>query len=428
MYEHLNLRAWPFQVVPDSEFATIWAGRRQTKKQLERLLWKMQFAPKSGLHLLWANFGMGKTHTLLHLRHLCQQTQGRLIPMYAVLPKRARGFLEVYRAIVSELPHDFLGEQLVRVGASWSGSLTLHPLFSRSPGVVSALLAMRSGDVEKGTTARQWLIAQPGLTARHLRAVGVTYRIKTPEDAINALTALTRLATFESSPPTKLVIMLDEYQRIGELKSRVLSEVSAGLHSYYNEHPKGLEIILSFSFGREDNVAYLLSDELKSRAEPQSISLDVLDQAEGIEFIRDLLAQFRLREDGRWAYPFSPEAVEVLVGHIVRRKALTPRRLMLYANHVLLESQLARGPDRTDEITAEEVMERIFSISWGTLGRKVIPTAISGGLRDAIPLHLGDQRVTISTLPQLIEKIQVMELLADPRLGAMDIDEPNIAG
>jgi hypothetical protein len=375
MYEHLNLKAWPFQVVPDSEFATIWAGRRQTKKQLERLLWKMQFAPKSGLHLLWANFGMGKTHTLLHLQHLCQQSQGRLIPVYAVMPRRIRGFLEVYRAIVSELPYGFLGEQLVKVGSSWSGSLTLHPMFSKSPGIVNALLAVRSNDAEKGTSARQWLIAQPGLTARHLRAVGVTYRIKTPEDTINALTTLTRLATFKSNPPTKLVVMLDEYQRIGELMPRILSEVSAGLHSYYNEHPNGLEIILSFSFGREDNVAYLLSDELKSRAEPQSISLDVLSQTESVEFIRDLLAQFRLREDERWAYPFSKEAVKTLVGHVAKVKALTPRRLMLYANHVLLESQLTRGPDRTDEITAKEVQE----------------------------------------------------LLADPRLGAMDVDERDMA-
>ena len=376
MYEHLNLKAWPFQVVPDSEFATIWAGRRQTKKQLERLLWKMQFTPKSGLHLLWANFGMGKTHTLLHLQHLCQQTPGRLIPVYAVMPKRTRGFLEVHRAIVSEMPYDFLGEQLVKVGSSWSGSLTLHPMFSRSPGVVNAILAIRSGDAEKATAARQWLIAQPGLTARHLRIVGVTYRIKTPEDAINALTALTRLATFKSNPPTKLVVMLDEYQRIGELKSRMMSEVNAGLHSYYNEHPNGLEVILSFSFGREDNVAYLLSDELKSRAEPQSISLDLLSKAEAIEFIRDLLAQFRLREDERWAYPFSPEAVETLVKHIAKAKALTPRRLMLYANYVLLESQFARSPDDTSEITPQEVKE----------------------------------------------------LLADPRLGALDVDGPDTTG
>ncbi|RLC54607.1 MAG: hypothetical protein DRI80_19095, partial [Chloroflexota bacterium] len=69
------------------------------------------------------------------------------------------------------------------------------------------------------------------------------------------------------------------------------------------------------------------------------------------------LAQFRLREDERWAYPFSPEAVETLVEHIARAKALTPRRLMLYANHVLLESQFARGPDDTSEITPQEVKE-----------------------------------------------------------------------
>lgn len=355
MYEYLNLRAWPFQVVPDSESAKVWAGRKATKKQLERMLWKMQFAPKSGLHLLWANFGMGKTHTLLHLKHLCQQTHGRLIPVYTVMPRSTKGFLDLYRAIVSELPYDFLGEQLVKAGSGWTGSLTLHPLFSRSPGVVSALLAIRSGDTEKATHARQWLVAQPGLTASQLRSFGATYRIKTPEDATHALSALTNLITFKSTPPAKLVILLDEYQRIGELRPPVRSEINAGLHGYYNEHPTGLEIILSFSFGRQDNVVYLLSDEIKSRAELQSVNLDVLSEVEAVEFIRDLLAQFRLQEDERWAYPFSPDTVEMLVNHIARNKSLTPRRLMLYANHVLLESLYARGPDSVEEIKVQEV-------------------------------------------------------------------------
>jgi len=357
MYAQLNLKAWPFQVVPDSEFAAVWAGRSQTKQQIERLLWKMQFAPKSGLHLLWANFGMGKTHTLLHIQHLCRQTQGRLTPVYAVMPKRATGFLEVYRAIVSELPYGFLGDQLVKIGSGWTGSLTLHPMFARSPGVVSAILAMRSGEAEKASVARQWLIAQPGLTAAHLKAVGLSYRIKTPEDAIHALSALTRMVSYKSNPPTKLVVMLDEYQRIGELKPRLMSEINAGLHGYYNEHPSGLELMLSFSFGRKDNVSYLLSDELKSRAEPQSVSLDMLSRTEAIGFIRDLLAQFRLREDGRWAFPFSPQAVETLVNHITQAKSLTPRRLMLYANHILLESQMRRGPDDTSPVTPEQVRE-----------------------------------------------------------------------
>lgn len=375
MFEHLNLKAWPFQVVPDSQFATIWAGRRKTKEQLERLLWKMQFTPKSALHLLWANFGMGKTHTLYHLQYRCKQSEGKLVPVYAVMPKRATGFLEVYRAIVSELPYDFLGEQLVKVGSSSSGSLTLHPMFTRSPGIVNALLAMRSGDAEKASAARQWLAARPGLSARDLRVVGVTYRIKTPEDAVNALTALTWLANFKSNPTTKLVVMLDEFQRIGELKPGIVQEINSGLHTYFNEHPSGLEIILSFSFGREDNVSYLLSNELRSRAEPQNISLDVLTEAEAEEFVRDLLNQFRVTKDDRWAFPFTPEAIRTLIGHIAKTKILTPRRLMLYANHVLLESQYTRGPDHIGEITADEVKQ----------------------------------------------------LLADPRLGAMDTDNPEAA-
>jgi len=79
---------------------------------------------------------------------------------------------------VSKSPYDFVGDQLVKAGAGLSGSLTLHPMFAKSPGVVKAVLAIRSGDAERGPVALQWLRAQPGLAARELRAVGVTYRIK----------------------------------------------------------------------------------------------------------------------------------------------------------------------------------------------------------------------------------------------------------
>lgn len=357
MYEHLNLRGWPFRVVPDPDFATVWAGRRDTHEQILTLIRKMQFAPLSALHLLWANFGMGKTHTLLHMQYLCQQTGGRLIPVYAVMAQRPSGFLDLYRAIVSAFPHDLLAEKLVEIGRTWSGSLQAHPLFAKSPGLVSALLALRGGDPAVAAIARQWLIGQPGLSARDLRVVGVTYRIKTAEDAINALSALTALAIFPPASSTKLVLMVDEYERIGVLKPRIRDEINGGLHTYFNASGTGLELILSFSFGRQDNVSYLLSSELKSRAEPSSISLDVLTKQEAIGFLRDLLAQFRVKEDGRWAYPFSPGALQAIVEHVAGRKSLTPRRLMVYANHALLESQAARDPASATEIGVDEVRQ-----------------------------------------------------------------------
>lgn len=367
MLEELNLRAWPFQTVPDNDFAKVWAGRRATKDLINGLLRRMQISPKSSLRLLWAHFGMGKTHTLLHIKHLCSQTGSTLIPIYAVMPNRPASFLDIYRAIVSELPYEFLGEQLVKVGYQAPGGVALHPMFARTPGLVNALLAMRSGEIERITAARQWLSAQPGLGARELRTINVTYRIKTAEDAIQALTALTKLATFNAKTPAKLVVLLDEYQRIEELKKSTRAEINAGMHGYFNENPSGLEMYLSFSFGRQDNVGYLLSGELKSRAALETLNLDVLSKAEALEFLRQLLETFRLKPEGNWAYPFSPEALESMVEHIARSKVLTPRRLMLYGDHILQQSIILRTNDPSSEITTQMVQRWLSDPTLGSL-------------------------------------------------------------
>jgi hypothetical protein len=240
---------------------------------------------------------------------------------------------------------------------------------------VSALLAIRSGDSEKTAWARQWLSAQTGLSASELRRIGIANRIKVPEDAISALTTLTRLANFKSDPPSKLVIMIDEFQRIGELREAIRREINSGLHTYFNENSDGLEIVLSFSFGREDNVSFLLSDELKSRAKPQTISLNIMTETEAIEFIRDLLEQFRVEKDTRWAFPFSPASVKTLVSRVGKTKPITPRRLMLYADHVLTQSQYAHGTGYQGEVTESEVRQLLDDPRLGMLDTETADTS-----------------------------------------------------
>lgn len=348
MYENLNLKEWPFRTTADENFASIWAGRTKTRERIDRLIRKFQLFPKSGLHILWANFGMGKTHTLYHLRFLCQQIKDtpQIIPIYAVMPKRSTGFLELYREIVQGFPYDFLRKQVQKIGSNHKGSVTLHPMFQRSPGVVKALLCLNAEDIELTTVAMQWLTAQPGLSTSQLNLIGVSSRIRTPEDAINALSALTSLACYDPDPQktNRLLVMIDEYQRVGELRPRVAAENNSSLHTYFNEHPSGLQLVLSFSFGKKENVDYLLSSELKSRAEPQAINLDVLSPTEAVEFIRDLFRQFRCQEDNRWSYPFTPAAVDKIIETIASKKTLTPRRLMMYFNHVLEQCSLDQDP------------------------------------------------------------------------------------
>jgi len=279
----------------------------------------------------------------------------------------------LYREIVQGMPYDFLRKQLQKIGSIHKGKVALHPMFQRSPGVVKALLALNPEEIEASTAAMQWLAAQPGLSKSDMNLIDVRYRIKTPEDALNALSALTSLACYDpdSTKINRLMVMIDEYQRVGELKPKIASENNSSLHTYFNQHPTGLQLILSFSFGKQANVDYLLSPELKSRAELQSIILDTLTHDEAVEFIRDLFSQFRCKVDDRWSYPFTPDAVEMIIRFIAAKKALTPRRLMLYFDHVLSQRLLDSDPD------------------------------VNG-----------------------IEYKEIQSYLADPQLGALDIDAP----
>lgn len=360
-YEDFNLSNWPFRTSADENFSSVWAGRVRTKEQLERLLKKMALFPKSGLHIFWANFGMGKTHTLYHLKYRCGESKGQIIPIYAVMPKRSTGFLELYREIVQSFlsteMRDYLSKQLVDLGQNSKGSsLAIHPIFSKSPGVVKALLAICNGDIEATTTAMQWLTAQSGLDSRSMKFIGVTYRIKTPEDAISALSALINLAVWGGKQQKQLLLMIDEFQRIGELRPNIISQVNSSLHTIFNAHPTGLQLLLTFSFGKKENVDYLLSAELKSRTEPQSINLDVLSHGEAVEFLCDLLMQFRIvQNDSNPLFPFSQSSVDTMLTTIGQKKALTPRRIMLYAHHVLTE-HILNATGYTREINEEEMV------------------------------------------------------------------------
>lgn len=360
-YENFNLTEWPFRTAANERFSAVWAGRSKTKEQLERLLSRMKLFPDSGLHIFWANFGMGKTHTLYHLKYCCSQSSGQIIPIYAVMPKQSKNFLELYREIIqaflSNEIRDYLGNQLIDLGQNSNGaSLALHPIFSKSPGVVKALLAIRNGDIEKTNIAKQWLSGQPGLDARLMRSIEINYRINTTENAINVLNTLIDLAAWGSNQQKQVLLMIDEFQRIGELRPNITSQVNASLHTIFNAHPSGLQLLLTFSFGKKENVEYLLSSELKSRANLRSINLDVLSHEESLIFLADLLNQFRIKQDNeRPLYPFSQTAANALLVKILQKKTLTPRRIMLYANHVLSEHMM-NNPDSVNEISESEVI------------------------------------------------------------------------
>ena len=107
-YERLNLRGWPFQTVPSEYTAAIWVGRPETHRRLHGLLRTAQRVNASRIVLLWAAYGAGKTHALLHVQVTARATED-LQTLYVVTPKGIKNFLDIYRAIIdSALSTDLL--------------------------------------------------------------------------------------------------------------------------------------------------------------------------------------------------------------------------------------------------------------------------------------------------------------------------------
>jgi len=344
VYPDLNLRDWPFRTAPDREFGAIWAGRHETENQLGRILRRMSLAPRSSLYVMWANFGMGKTHALYHLAHLCDTDTPNLLPVYAVLPRQAKGFIDVYRAVAAALPMDRLAESLKELGSQWPRQLSLHPLFADFPDIANALVACLGSDDTRLSIARQWLTAQVGIPRSALNQIGVSRLIRNAEDAVSALTVLTRLLTV-GDRRRKLLLMIDEFQRVGQLRARIMTETNVSLHTYFNANSTGLGLILSMSFGRQADVKFMLSEELRSRADPEMLTFDVFSPDQALEFVSDLLSQFRLSESDNPFFPFTKGACMVIIDHIGTRAVLTPRRLMHYFSLVLENWQVDGGPD-----------------------------------------------------------------------------------
>jgi len=284
----LGLTDWPFGIIPDPEATLIWADRHELLNQIGRLLRRLTGTQDSSLHLLWADFGAGKTHTLLYLRQLAQSRYGGLMyPVYLTLPKDARSFVDIYRAIVSSITLDKLMDVYSKLPKDSRVFSSANPFMGERLQTLSKVFkALNMGSELMKQTAGKWILADQSLGRQELVRASLPDKIRNDDDACYALSGISRLLI---SRHFRLLIMIDEFQRAGLLRNEIQNKIQAGLHTFFNNCPKGVSLILSFKFGSEREIRDYLSSELEDRAESQTIVIPVLEVGEAAEFLQALV-------------------------------------------------------------------------------------------------------------------------------------------
>ena len=321
----------------------------------------------SDITVMWADFGQGKTHSLLHLMDGVSSEPRDVTIHYVQLPPLTTGspFVALYRQIMYGFPLDELG---ARVFTHYQKSpLSLFTDSVRDRTVVQLLWVIGTSSPGKEAATR-WLRAEP-VTRSALSALSIGGKAlvlppppKTAQECQNTLDALLRIATDFPSPLVgEVILLVDEFQRIGELSPKKRVEVCDALHLIFNSHPQGLRLVLAFAGGLPEIVEHVLTADLQSRVSSR-LNLPPMSVAEGRDYFDALIAAYGHRavsaEPGdRGAY--SAEAVRLILDLAEPSGYnLSPRKINIAADILTNEVLNERGLDGLDPdapISADEV-------------------------------------------------------------------------
>lgn len=235
IYRHLGLRDWPFRIVPEPEFCDFMADRTSLRKDVEELLCALETRPTSDIQLIWSWYGAGKTHTVYYLANQCSERHQRLTPIYTELPREAKGFADLYRGVVSQLPLESVIDGFLDFSTRPHGRATFARTFD--PDLSAALTQAALGDRPLQVLLGQWLLGNT-LPVASLRHLGVGGRISITEKCAIVLADLIALlaprTTTSTAEPRRLIWIIDEVQRVEDLAAAAHRSILSGLVGVFN--------------------------------------------------------------------------------------------------------------------------------------------------------------------------------------------------
>ena len=356
--------AWPFAVVPTADRARMWAGRPTTRSQLEAMVARWKRRNTSEIAVMWADFGQGKTHSLMYLD--AQIEGGSTLTHYVQLPPLTSGspFVALYRQLMRDFPLDQLGNRVYAHFRHSPNELTRAGSPSTRP--LLQLLWLIGTNAPGQDVATRWLRADK-VTAKDVdglviagKRLAVGPAPNTAQECQNVLDALLAIVTdFPIASNGQAVLFIDEFQRIGELPPRKRVEVCDALHLLFNKHPTGLRMVLAFAGGMPEIVDHVLTLDLLSRVNSR-IDLPPLSLADGRDYLSALL-QYLHAESRRYG-PFESEAVDAVLDLVSTDGETSPRRINIgfdLVTNAVLDRWLADDHDQSAMINLLDVQRAI---------------------------------------------------------------------
>lgn len=296
----------------------------------------------------------------MHIRQHCiARPELGILPVYVVMPKEIRGFRDVYQAIMAGLDLDTFADLFSRAYRDVGSRKSLvSDVFPYIPDALNVLRKMKSESEATRSLASAWLMGTRGLTRGQLNTLEANRAIKTTDDCVAMLRGFIRLVQLTQTY-RRVLIMLDECQRMWDFRPSIGANINVGLQTWYDSCASHLSLVLSFKCGCEEHVRRLLSRDLQSRADYQSISLPLLTATEAMDFIHYLLDHFRTSGSPSPWFPLSEEVVQVVVAQLTMHEGVAPRVLMKAFEVLLTEADFQLANNKQFHMETSQALDMV---------------------------------------------------------------------
>lgn len=341
----------PFALTATPKIGACWAGRQEVLKNLLRLVRTLTNRPDSTLDLIWADLGAGKSHALYHIAHLLTIEGNQFVPLFIEIPEPIRHFTDLYRRIVSALPWPRVAGLIVESRAS-----SISADLQRSARVIV------HGNSAERDVAKEWLMGgHPHL--RELRNyTGISARI---ENDLQAMEILSDIIQVLARSQIRLVLLLDEFQRLGVLQERSRSAILSSLRSLFSRNPSHFSVVAAATTKIQKTALDLLPQELRTLLGMRpSVSLPEMSEEEAYDFVIQRFKCFRPSGYNRGpADPIGEDAIQATIEFISRETnaRLIPRTILQALSWIFDETSENDRP-----VPHDRVHDLLRELSWDT--------------------------------------------------------------
>lgn len=373
-FEKYFLTDNPFSITP-APHVEIWADRDELKKEVENLLMNMLASTPSKLAAcFWGDWGTGKTHMSSYF------SRPGALKKYSVAvgvnePFSLHMFMPI-RDIIDSLYFGILDTIGVTALKKTIESILPRKVSSPQANIDRLMPLLQDRNLAVAFLGPERLLEAylyQTATVKELKQLGVPRELSIDSDKLKVLRAVFNLVTQSNS---RIIIWLDDVERIGEISGKDISEFQVFFRDLLDYVPNNLNIVMLFTLTPGQKVEDMLSyvgDALRSRIY-HVIQVQDMTRTEFVKYVTDMLSFFRVHEGEKKIDEYFPIKSRAVLEYVFKRMqakdvelkrkgrsgqlTLTPRNINNILSQ-LLEMGLRDPKVRTiDNSMVDELMAR----------------------------------------------------------------------